>query len=100
VELGPGLIANIYDGIQRPLPEDPLRMGDTITRGTQVPALDREEVGLHPVAKRATGRRRRRRARHRPGDPVILHKIMVPRMSGTVEKIESGEHTVAEPWPW
>ena len=41
VELGPGLIENIYDGIQRPLEEIVRRVGANITRGIQVPPLDR-----------------------------------------------------------
>ena len=44
VELGPGLIENIYDGIQRPLEEIVRRVGANITRGIQVPALDRERL--------------------------------------------------------
>ena len=52
VELGPGMIENIYDGIQRPLPEMKLMSGDTIARGIDVPALNREKVWeFVPVAK-------------------------------------------------
>ena len=43
VELGPGMLDNIYDGIQRPLPEMRALTGDSITRGTDVPALNREK---------------------------------------------------------
>ena len=98
VELGPGMLDNIYDGIQRPLPEMRALTGDSITRGTDVPALNREKKwDFVPVAK--------------PGDKVgpgdvlgtvqetsaILHKIMTPnRVSGEVVSIESGEHTVDE----
>ncbi|MCR5090147.1 MAG: V-type ATP synthase subunit A [Oscillospiraceae bacterium] len=98
VELGPGMLDNIYDGIQRPLPEMRALTGDSITRGTDVKALNREKKwDFVPVAK--------------PGDKVsagdvlgtvqetsaILHKIMVPpKMSGVVKSIESGEHTVDE----
>ena len=42
VELGPGLIGNIFDGIQRPLTEIMKRVGNSLTRGIDVPALDRE----------------------------------------------------------
>ena len=98
VELGPGMLDNIYDGIQRPLPEMRRLSGDSITRGTDVPALDREKKWeFTPVAK--------------PGDRVvagdvlgtvqettaILHKIMVPyRVSGEVVSVESGEHVVTD----
>ena len=43
VELGPGMLENIYDGIQRPLPEIRELTGATISRGTDVPALNRKK---------------------------------------------------------
>ena len=99
VELGPGMVENIYDGIQRPLEEIMRRAGSTITRGIEVPALDHEKKWhFTPVAK--------------PGDvlqggdvlgtvqetSVVLHKIMVPpRMSGTLETLApEGDYTVVE----
>ena len=52
VELGPGLLNNIYDGIQRPLPEMRRLSGDCIARGVDVPALDRDKKWTFvPVAK-------------------------------------------------
>ena len=98
VELGPGLIENIYDGIQRPLEEIVRRVGANITRGIQVPALDRERLwDFTPTA--AVG------AAVTGGDvlgtvqetPSILHKIMMPpKMSGTVKEIKSGSFTVED----
>ena len=98
VELGPGMLENIYDGIQRPLPEIRERVGSTISRGVDVPALNREKKWeFTPVAKvgdKLSG-----------GDVLgtvqetsaILHKIMVPpTMSGTVVSIEAGTFTVTE----
>lgn len=98
VELGPGMLENIYDGIQRPLPEIRERVGSTISRGVDVPALNREKKWeFTPVAKvgdKLSG-----------GDVIgtvqetsaILHKIMVPpTMSGTVVSIEAGTFTVTE----
>ena len=98
VELGPGMLENIYDGIQRPLPEIRERVGSTISRGVDVPALNREKKWeFTPVAKvgdKLSG-----------GDVIgtvqetsaILHKIMVPpTMSGTVVSIETGTFTVTE----
>ena len=98
VELGPGMLDNIYDGIQRPLPEMRALTGDSITRGTDVPALNRtKKWDFVPVAK--------------PGDKVIagdvlgtvqetsaiLHRIMVPRgVSGEVISVGSGEHVVTD----
>ena len=98
VELGPGMLDNIYDGIQRPLPEMRALTGDCITRGTDVSPLNREKKwDFVPVAK--------------PGDKVIagdvlgtvqetsaiLHKIMVPYgVEGEVLSVASGEHVVTD----
>ncbi|MFR3291042.1 MAG: hypothetical protein ACLTSG_12830 [Lachnospiraceae bacterium] len=52
VELGPGMLENIYDGIQRPLPEIRALTGETISRGVQVAALNREKKWeFNPVAE-------------------------------------------------
>ena len=100
VELGPGLIENIYDGIQRPLEVIREVSGsNNLPRGVEVPALDREKKWeFTPVVK--------------PGDKVvggdvlgtvqetdsILHKIMLPpKMKGTIVSIQSGAFTVTEP---
>ena len=97
VELGPGMLENIYDGIQRPLPEIRDLTGETIARGVDVPALNRKKIWhFDAVAK--------------PGDELkagdvlgtvqettaILHKIMLPAdiAKATVKKIESGDFTV------
>ena len=99
VELGPGIIENIYDGIQRPLEGIMKKAGsNNLPRGVEVPALDREKKWqFDAVAK--------------PGDQVtggdvlgtvqetsvVLHKIMVPpNMSGTIESIQSGAFTVLD----
>ena len=99
VELGPGLIENIYDGIQRPLEEIMKKAGsNNLPRGVEVPALDREKkwefTAVAQKGDRVTG-----------GDvigtvqetSVVLHKIMIPpRMSGTIESIQSGAFTVLD----
>ena len=57
VELGPGMLENIYDGIQRPLPEIRELTGATISRGTDVPALNRTRKWTFvPVAHEGDGR--------------------------------------------
>ena len=98
VELGPGLIETMYDGIQRPLVAMMEKSGPNITRGIKVPALDREKKWTFvPSAK--------------PGDkveagdiigtvqetPVVEQRIMVPAgVHGVVESIETGSFTVEE----
>ena len=99
VELGPGLIENIYDGIQRPLEEIVKKTGsNNLPRGVEVPALDRDKKWTFvPTAKAGD--------RVVAGDvigtvqetPSILHKIMVPNgMSGTIASIQGGDYTVLE----
>ena len=100
VELGPGLIENIYDGIQRPLEEIVRRVGANITRGIQVPPLDREKLwDFTPTA--AVG------AAVTGGDVLgtvpetesVLHRIMVPvGVTGTVEWLaEAGSYNITQP---
>ena len=99
VELGPGLIENIYDGIQRPLEEIMKKAGsNNLPRGVEVPALDREKKWeFKATAKKGD--------KVVGGDiigtvqetSVVLHKIMIPpRLSGTIESIQSGSFTVLD----
>lgn len=98
VELGPGLIQSIYDGIQRPLDMIRKKVGDHITRGIDIPALDREKKWKFEPAKKAGDK-------VSPGDiigtvqetSVVVHKIMVPpNIEGVVKDIKEGEFTVEE----
>ncbi|MCD4806298.1 MAG: ATP synthase subunit A [Methanococcoides sp.] len=98
VELGPGLLESIYDGIQRPLPVLQEQMGNFIQRGVTANGLDRERVWeFKPTASK--------------GDEVkggnilglvqetknIEHKIMVPpSISGTIKEIKAGSFKVDE----
>lgn len=99
VELGPGLLSSIYDGVQRPL--DILRdqAGDFVIRGISAPGISRDKKWMfEPRVKKGqkvTG-----------GDilgvvqetSIIEHRIMVPPdLGGTVKKISKGEFTVDQP---
>ena len=98
VELGPGMIEGIYDGIQRPLEKIVEKVGANITRGVEVPALNREKKwDFNAVVTPGT--------KVIGGDligtvqetAVVLHKIMVPpKMSGTITDIKSGSFNVTE----
>ena len=98
VELAPGLIEGIFDGIQRPLAEIVKRYGDRITRGIAVNNLDHEKRWKFvPTAKVGDA--------VVPGDElgyvdeteVVRHKITVPfGMSGKVVSIEKGEFNITE----
>ncbi|HHU22571.1 MAG TPA: V-type ATP synthase subunit A [Clostridiales bacterium] len=98
VELGPGLLESIYDGIQRPLTEIRELTGHTIARGVDIPALNRTKLWEF-VPTVAPG------DRVEPGDVIgtvqetsaIVHKIMVPQgVSGTVGAIQKGSFTVED----
>ena len=98
VELGPGLISSIYDGIQRPLDEIMKISGNNLQRGVEVAALSREKKWeFVPVAKAGD--------EVEAGDvlgtvqetQVVQQKIMVPYgIEGTVKEIRAGEFTVDE----
>jgi len=96
VELGPGIVESIYDGIQRPLDKIMEVAGDFITRGIDVPKIDRARkwnfVPTVAVGDKVT-----------EGDIIgtvdetvsVVHRIMVPiGTNGTVKSIQSGEFTV------
>ncbi|MDD2960008.1 MAG: V-type ATP synthase subunit A [Lachnospiraceae bacterium] len=99
VTLGPGILTNIFDGIERPLNEIAARSGKYITRGVSVDALNTEKKwSTHITVK--------------PGDtifggaiiaevqetPAILHKSMVPpNVSGVVKSVaEDGDYTITD----
>ena len=98
VELGPGLIGNIYDGIQRPLEKLREMAGSNLTRGIVSPALDREKV-WHFEATAQRG------ARVGGGDilgtvnesEALVHKVMVPPgMKGTLLSLRTGDYRVTD----
>ncbi len=100
VELGPGLIENIYDGIQRPLEEIVRRVGANITRGIQVPALDRERLwDFTPTAAVGVAVTGGDVLGTVPETPSVLHRIMVPvGVTGTVEWLaEAGAYNITQP---
>lgn len=100
VELGPGLIENIYDGIQRPLEEIVRRVGANITRGIQVPPLDREKLwAFTPTAAAGDAVTGGDVLGTVPETASVLHKIMVPvGVSGTVEWVaEAGQYSITQP---
>lgn len=98
VELGPGLISTIYDGIQRPLESLYKASGNNIQRGVEVPSLDREKKWDF-VPKKAAGEK------VVAGDifgvvqetPVVECRIMIPwGVSGTVKEIKEGSFTIED----
>ncbi len=100
VELGPGIIENIYDGIQRPLEEIVKQThSNNLARGVEVPALTREKKWSYtPVAKVGQKVTAGDVLGTVPETEVVLHKIMVPNgIAGTVEwTIKPGDYIVDE----
>jgi V/A-type H+-transporting ATPase subunit A len=96
VELGPGLIGNIFDGIQRPLADIMEATGTNLTRGVEIPALSREKVWhFTPVVSIGT--------EVEAGDvlgtvnetDIVVHKVMLPYgIKGIVRSIREGDYTV------
>ena len=98
VELGPGLIESIYDGIQRPLDKIRELAGDLVTRGISVPGLDRDKkwdftataaVGGEVVGGDILGTVRE--------STLVEHKVLVPpNLRGKLTRLESGSFTVVD----
>lgn len=98
VELGPGLIEQMFDGIQRPLEAMREKVGSNITRGIEVNAINREkkwkfeptvQKGAKVVAGDIIGKVQE--------NVVIEHRIMIPYgIEGTIEAIYEGEFTVVD----
>ncbi|UCH00649.1 MAG: V-type ATP synthase subunit A [Deltaproteobacteria bacterium] len=98
VELGPGIITNFYDGIQRPLLGIKDQAGDYITRGINVPGLDPERKwDFIPTVKNGDEVVEGDIIGEVQESKVIVHKIMVPPgVHGRVLEIKSGSFTVDE----
>jgi len=98
VELGPGLIESIFDGIQRPLDIIREKTGDNISRGIEIPALERDKKWhFKPLVKKGD--------KLEAGDIIgeieetvlVVHKIMVPpQVHGTVKSIKEGTFHVTD----
>lgn len=100
VELGPGLISQMFDGIQRPLARfQTVTQSDFLVRGVQLPHLNREtkwdfvpclEIGTEVTAGDILGTVQE--------TTLVAHRILVPiGVSGRVAKIEAGSYTVDQP---
>ena len=99
VDLGPGLLTSIYDGIQRPLPVLQKSMGDFILRGVNASGLDQDKKWIFKATAKL--------GEKLEGGAIlgtvqetetVLHKIMLPpNVSGTLKELNSGSFTVTEP---
>lgn len=98
VELGPGLIGSIYDGIQRPLEKLYALSGDRIDRGVFAPALDHaKKWEFVPAVKKGDCVIGGDVLGTVKENEVITHRVMAPwNLSGTVEKIAQGSYNIDE----
>lgn len=98
VALGPGLLTQIYDGIQRPLPTLEAEMGYFIKRGLDADAFDMEKKWtFKPVAAAGDSVEGGHVIGEVQETETIVHKIMIPPgVSGTIKSIESGDFNVTE----
>ncbi|MEM3857646.1 MAG: V-type ATP synthase subunit A, partial [Thermoprotei archaeon] len=99
VELGPGLLTSIFDGIQRPLDVLKKESGDFISRGLVIPALNTKKAWQFDSVKLAD-------SKVAPGQilgevqetPLITHRIIVPpNLHGQLKDLKSGDYTVRDP---
>lgn len=98
IELGPGLIGSIFDGIGRPLVDIMNATGNSLIRGVEIPSLNREKKwNFVPAVSRGDT--------VEPGDiigevqetPIVSHKILVPTgVEGVIISINEGEYTIEE----
>jgi V/A-type H+-transporting ATPase subunit A len=98
VALGPGLLTQIYDGIQRPLQTLEEQMGFFITRGVDADAFDMEKIWtFEPVVAVGDAVEGGQVIGHVQETETIVHKIMMPPgTSGTLKSIESGDFNVTQ----
>ena len=99
VELAPGLIASIFDGIQRPLDKIKELSGDRISRGVSVNPLDHEKKWtFNPLAKQGDLVEAGDFLGYVDETALVKHFIMVPHgVSGTVDWVADGDATILEP---
>ena len=98
VELGPGLIKGIFDGIQRPLEKIMELSGNNLERGIEVPSLSRDvKWHFYPTAKVGDEVSSGDELGYVQETDIVRHKIMVPNgVRGTVKEITEGDYTVVE----
>ncbi len=98
VELGPGLIKGIFDGIQRPLEKIMEKSGNNLERGIEVPSLDRDiKWHFNPSVKAGDSVVSGDELGFVQETDIVRHKIMLPYgISGTVKSINEGDYTVTD----
>jgi V/A-type H+-transporting ATPase subunit A len=99
VELGPGLLGTVYDGVQRPLAGLLAREGDFIRRGAAIPALDHERLWTFtPAVKEGEFVRSGEVLGSVPEGAALIHRLLVPPgLEGTVRLVHPGPRRIVDP---
>ena len=97
MELGPGLLSSVYDGVQRPLPLLREMQGDFVSRGASAPGLDRSKKwAFKPLVKKGDSLGGGAIVGEVP-EGNIVHKVMLPPdAKGKMKSIDAGEYTIEE----
>jgi V/A-type H+-transporting ATPase subunit A len=97
VELGPGLLSSVYDGVQRPLPVLRDKQGDFVSRGVTAPGLDRSKKWkFRPTVKKGDDLQGGAIIGEVP-EGNITHRVLLPiNFKGKVKSISEGEFTVED----
>ncbi|MGC9157278.1 MAG: V-type ATP synthase subunit A [Candidatus Micrarchaeia archaeon] len=99
VELGPGIVGKIFDGLQRPLEEIEKKTGAFIARGVNIFSLDRKtKWKFVPVAKKGSEVKEGEAIGYVDETKLVRHYILVPYgLGGKIESIKEGSYTITEP---
>jgi len=97
VDLGPGLLSSVYDGVQRPLPVLREKQGDFVSRGVSAPGLDKtKKWAFKPSVKKGDSLEGGAILGEVP-EGNIVHKVLLPpRVKGKVKSIDAGDFTVED----
>ena len=97
VELGPGLLSSVYDGVQRPLPVLREKQGDFVSRGVTAPGLDRtKKWKFMPKVKKGDDLQPGAIVGEAPEGNIVHRVLLPPDVKGKVKSISEGEYTVAD----
>jgi V/A-type H+-transporting ATPase subunit A len=97
VELGPGLLSSIYDGVQRPLPVLRDKQGDFVSRGVTAPGLDRSRKWkFKPTVKKGDSLQGGMVIGEVPEGNIVHKVILPPDAAGKVKSISEGEFTIED----
>jgi V/A-type H+-transporting ATPase subunit A len=97
VELGPGLLSSVYDGVQRPLPVLREKQGDFVSRGVTAPGLDRtKKWKFTPKVKKGDNLQPGAVVGEVPEGNIVHRVLLPPSVNGKVKSISEGEFTVED----